>query len=75
MLPAILVGLFVSVGGVLFGYDTASISGIIAMKGWIKVMATNTNANGEPYVTTEQTSLIVSILSAGTFFGNTHNKT
>ncbi len=69
MRPAILVGLFVSIGGILFGYDTASISGIIAMKGWIKVMATHVNANGEPFVTTEQTSLIVSILSAGTFVG------
>ena len=30
--PAIIVGLFVSFGGVLFGYDTGTISGILAMK-------------------------------------------
>jgi hypothetical protein len=30
--PAIIVGLFVSFGGILFGYDTGTISGILAMK-------------------------------------------
>lgn len=29
--PAIAVGLFVAFGGVLFGYDTSTISGILAM--------------------------------------------
>jgi SP family sugar:H+ symporter-like MFS transporter len=29
--PAILIGLFVAFGGVLFGYDTGTISGILAM--------------------------------------------
>ncbi|KAL4739901.1 hypothetical protein BDV11DRAFT_169674 [Aspergillus similis] len=32
--PAILIGLFVAFGGVLYGYDTGTISGIIAMKYW-----------------------------------------
>ena len=69
MWPAILVGLFISIGGVLFGYDTASISGIVAMKFWTKTMATKTDDAGDPYVTTGQISLVVSILSAGTFTG------
>ena len=69
VLPAVLVGIFVSIGGILFGYDTASISGIIAMDYWTKVMATTTDSQGQPVVTTGQTSLVVSILSAGTFVG------
>ncbi|KAF2273873.1 glucose transporter-like protein [Westerdykella ornata] len=67
--PAILIGLFVAFGGVLFGYDTGTISGIIAMPFWKREFATETNANGEPIITAAQDSLIVSILSAGTFFG------
>ena len=67
--PAFVVGIFVSIGGILFGYDTASISGIIAMDYWVKQMATHQNAQGEPVVTTGQTSLVVSIVSVGTFFG------
>lgn len=67
--PAVMVGLFVSVGGILFGYDTASISGILTMDYWVDAMSTTTNELGEPIVTTSQTSLVVSILSAGTFVG------
>lgn len=67
--PSFLVGIFVSIGGILFGYDTASISGIIAMDFWIKEMSTTVNGQGEPVVTSGQTSLVVSILSAGTFVG------
>lgn len=29
--PAILIGAFVAFGGILFGYDTGTISGILAM--------------------------------------------
>lgn len=62
---AISVGMFAAFGGILFGYDTGTISGILAM----------------PYVldrfpeeevgkfTSSEHSLIVSILSAGTFVG------
>lgn len=67
--PAIFIGVFASIGGVLFGYDTASISGILTMPYWIEAMATNTDENGEPFVTTTQTSLVVSLLSVGTFIG------
>ncbi|TVY92246.1 putative glucose transporter [Lachnellula willkommii] len=68
--PAIVIGLFVAFGGVLFGYDTGTISGIIAMNFWLKEFSTgNTNADGAPVITASQQSEIVSILSAGTFFG------
>ncbi|KAI9371223.1 general substrate transporter [Aspergillus egyptiacus] len=53
---AILIGLFVAFGGVLYGYDTGTISGILAMKYWRNV-------------TSSQSSLTVSLLSAGTFLG------
>ncbi|KAF2031389.1 glucose transporter-like protein [Setomelanomma holmii] len=63
--PAILVGLFVAFGGVLFGYDTGTISGILAMPYWKKEFSTEPDLS----ITASQDSLIVSILSAGTFFG------
>lgn len=67
--PAVLIGVFASVGGILFGYDTASIAGILTMDYWVGAMATTHDGNGNPVITTAQTSLVVSILSAGTFIG------
>merc|ERR1711939_81062 len=68
--PAIVIGLFVAFGGVLFGYDTGTISGILAMDYWRNEFSTGyTNSDNQPDVSPSQTSLIVSILSAGTFFG------
>lgn len=63
--PAIVIGLFVAFGGVLFGYDTGTISGILAMDYWKKEFSTEPDGS----ITASQDSLIVSILSAGTFFG------
>ncbi|SCU92310.1 LANO_0E00320g1_1 [Lachancea nothofagi CBS 11611] len=60
---AIGVGLFVAFGGVLYGYDTGTISGILAMT-FVKDTFTSTGA-----FTAGESSLITSILSAGTFFG------
>jgi len=68
-LPAILMGAFVAFGGILFGYDTGTIGGILAMDYWVKLFATDTNSDGKQYITTVQQALIVSILSVGTFFG------
>ncbi|CDR46208.1 CYFA0S22e01266g1_1 [Cyberlindnera fabianii] len=67
----ILVGIFAAFGGVLFGYDTGTISGILAMKYVLKTFPEDEpGVNGEPGVfTSSEHSLIVSILSAGTFFG------
>jgi hypothetical protein len=85
--PAILVGMFVAFGGVLFGYvrlfqilpcqqltrtsyDTGTIGGILAMKYWRQLFSTGyiNPEDDHPDVTASQTSEIVSILSAGTFF-------
>ncbi|KFA70641.1 hypothetical protein S40285_09101 [Stachybotrys chlorohalonatus IBT 40285] len=67
---AILIGLFVAFGGVLFGYDTGTISGILAMPYWRRLFSTGyVDADGNPAVTASEESAIVSILSAGTFFG------
>ena len=69
--PAIMVGLFVAFGGVLFGYDTGTIGGILAMPYWLETFSTGYKdpLTGLPAITSSQSSEIVSILSAGTFFG------
>lgn len=60
--PAIAVGMFVAFGGILFGYDTGTISGIITMKYWLKLFTS------DGVLSSSDSSLIVSILSAGTSF-------
>jgi len=68
--PAILIGLFVAFGGVLFGYDTGTISGILAMDYWRNTFSTGyRDPKGHLDVSPAQSSAVVSILSAGTFFG------
>jgi SP family sugar:H+ symporter-like MFS transporter len=68
--PAIAMGFFVAFGGVLFGYDTGTISGILAMPYWKNLFSTGyIDPDGDRNITTSQESAIVSILSAGTFFG------
>ncbi|KAG9232891.1 putative glucose transporter rco-3 [Amylocarpus encephaloides] len=67
--PAIAVGMFVAFGGVLFGYDTGTIGGILAMRFWRDTFSTGYMVDGQLEITANETSLIVSILSAGTFFG------
>ncbi|KAH8596595.1 MFS sugar transporter-like protein [Bisporella sp. PMI_857] len=65
--PAIMVGLFVAMGGLLFGYDTGTISGILPMKAFRLQFSTD---SGDPtYISPAQSSQVVAILSAGTFFG------
>jgi MFS family permease len=51
-------------------YDTGTISGILAMPYWATTFSTGyRDSNGQLNVTSSQSSAIVSILSAGTFFG------
>ncbi|KAA8569161.1 hypothetical protein EYC84_000830 [Monilinia fructicola] len=68
--PAILIGCFVAFGGLLFGYDTGTIGGILAMDYWENEFSTGyKNAKGHLDVSPSQSAAVVSILSAGTFFG------
>lgn len=62
--PAIVTGLFVAFGGILFGYDTGTIGGILDMTYWQRTFATSGDN-----ITSSEKAQIVSILSAGTFFG------
>lgn len=72
----IVVGLMAAFGGILFGYDTGTISGIMAMDYVLKRFPNDTM---KPYYqngqlmpgefTLDELSLIVSILSVGTFCG------
>ncbi|KAF4976814.1 hypothetical protein FZEAL_6555 [Fusarium zealandicum] len=68
--PAIAIGMFVAFGGVLYGYDTGTISGILAMPYWQRLFSTGyRDPEGNLNVSGSEESGIVSILSAGTFFG------
>ncbi|KAJ7499706.1 monosaccharide importer [Mycena latifolia] len=72
---AVIMSAFAAFGGILFGYDTGTIGGVIAMQDWLNVFGTfdptgvlGKDTNGL-YLKTSDKSLVVSILSAGTFFG------
>ncbi|KAF9269148.1 MFS monosaccharide transporter [Marasmius fiardii PR-910] len=69
-LAGILMTAFAAFGGILFGYDTGTISGIKEMNNWKQTFGHPTGDPNNPFdITTSQESLVVSILSAGTFFG------
>ncbi|CEP62542.1 sugar porter family MFS transporter LALA0_S05e07954g [Lachancea lanzarotensis] len=63
-LMSVLVGVFVAVGGFLYGYDTGLINNISGMQ-YVK---THFASNGEQF-TAKEMSILVSFLSLGTFFG------
>jgi sugar porter (SP) family MFS transporter len=65
---AIVVSAFAAFGGFLYGYDTGTISGIIAMDFFVEKYG-YLQANGVYALSSNDKSLIVSILSAGTFVG------
>ena len=64
---------FAAFGGILFGYDTGVISGVKEMKDWLEVYGDPTTDTATYqygyYLPSNRESLVVSILSVGTFFG------
>ncbi|KAG8941486.1 hypothetical protein FRC03_004494, partial [Tulasnella sp. 419] len=64
----ILMTAFAAFGGILFGYDTGVISGIKEMPNWLQTFGKQ-QSDGSYSISTSTESLIVSILSAGTFVG------
>lgn len=69
-LAGIIMTAFAAFGGILYGYDTGTISGIIAMDDWLRTFGDKTDTTSLGYLLpTNKESLVVSILSAGTFFG------
>ncbi|KAF8165953.1 monosaccharide importer [Crassisporium funariophilum] len=74
LLWAVVLSAFAAFGGILFGYDTGTIGGVIAMEDWLKTFGRFDPTHPELgingfYLATNDKSLVVSILSAGTFFG------
>ncbi|KAF8801538.1 monosaccharide importer [Phlegmacium glaucopus] len=75
LLWAIIMSAFAAFGGILFGYDTGTIGGVIAMGDWLKVFGVfqpglpDGLGVDDHYLPTNNKSLVVSILSAGTFVG------
>lgn len=62
---AYLICAFASFGGILFGYDSGYINGVTGSKVFIELI----EGPGAEALTGSHSSLIVSILSVGTFFG------
>ncbi|KAI0597383.1 general substrate transporter [Biscogniauxia sp. FL1348] len=68
--PAIMVGLFVATGGLLFGYDTGTINGILAMTSFKNQFSTGyLDSSHQKNLTPAEISITVAILSAGTVAG------
>ncbi|EIN06030.1 MFS monosaccharide transporter [Punctularia strigosozonata HHB-11173 SS5] len=67
-LAGVLIVAFAAFGGVLYGYDTGTISGIKEMQNWLCTFGTQ-HSDGTCTIDSGRESLVVSILSAGTFFG------
>ncbi|KAF7325659.1 Monosaccharide importer [Mycena kentingensis (nom. inval.)] len=72
---SLIMSAFAAIGGILFGYDTGTIGGCITMRDWIETFGTYDSTGvlgtdtGGYFLKTADKSLVVSILSAGTFFG------
>ncbi|KAA8621645.1 siderophore iron transporter mirC [Pyrenophora tritici-repentis] len=61
-------GILVSMGGFVFGYDTGQISGFLSMKDFLRRFGQR-RADGTPYFNNVRSGLIVALLSIGTLFG------
>ncbi|KAF2026439.1 siderophore iron transporter mirC [Setomelanomma holmii] len=61
-------GILVSMGGAVFGYDTGQISGFLAMPDFLRRFGQR-HDNGTYYFSNVRSGLIVALLSIGTLFG------
>ncbi|OAQ67695.1 MFS monosaccharide transporter [Pochonia chlamydosporia 170] len=62
-------GALVSMGGLIFGYDTGQISGFLEMDDFLNRFGMRHPENGELYFSAVRSGLIVSLLSIGTLIG------
>ncbi|KAJ5247592.1 hypothetical protein N7468_002575 [Penicillium chermesinum] len=65
---SLVMGLFVSMGGFLFGYDTGQISGFLEMKDFLQRYG-QIGKNGTYHFSNVRSGLIVGLLSIGTLIG------
>ncbi|KAF2142344.1 uncharacterized protein K452DRAFT_248983 [Aplosporella prunicola CBS 121167] len=65
----IYMGVLVSFGGLIFGYDTGQISGFTAMTDFLERFADQTDADGSPKFSNAREGVIVALLSIGTLIG------
>jgi sugar porter (SP) family MFS transporter len=65
---AVIMGLFVSMGGLVFGYDTGQISGFLEMSDFLERYG-QLGDDGHRYFSNVRSGLIVSLLSIGTLLG------
>ncbi|KAB2102137.1 High-affinity glucose transporter [Alternaria gaisen] len=61
-------GMLVSMGGFVFGYDTGQISGFLSMVDFLRRFGQR-HDDGTPYFSNVRSGLIVGLLSIGTLFG------
>ncbi|KAJ3103214.1 hypothetical protein HK100_004243 [Physocladia obscura] len=70
-LPGIIICCFAAFGGFLFGFDTGTISGNIAMDSWLRRFGTfdSTLTGFQYYIPSSTKSVVVSIMAVGEFGG------